>query len=191
MFSVSQSVYYLRFPHIPSADFKYSRDWVKCELNVWDWVKGLLSLGWVCLFLTPWAVACQAPLSMGFLRRGYYSGLPCPSPGDLPEPGIKSTSPAMASGFFTTEPPGKPIELNIFQLSRYVQELQTDTKMDKQLCRLCPRIPLLNFTVHGTQHLKFISTAGYYQVSGLYSATWEKPNMNDNDETTWLLFYFF
>ena len=60
---------------------------------------------------------------MGFLRRRYWSGLPFPSLGDLPEPGIKSTSPAMASGFFTTEPPGKPVELNIFQLSRYVQEL--------------------------------------------------------------------
>lgn len=66
-----------------------------------------------------------------------------------------------------------------------------DTKMDKQLHRLCPRILLLNFTVHGTQRLKLISISGYYQVSGLYSATWEKPKMNDNDETTWLSFYFF
>ena len=43
----------------------------------------------VCLFATPWTVACQAPLSMGFSRQGYWSGLPCPSPGDLPDPGIK------------------------------------------------------------------------------------------------------
>ena len=46
------------------------------------------------LFVTPWTVARQAPLSMGFLRQGYLSGLPLPSPGDLPDPGIEPTSPA-------------------------------------------------------------------------------------------------
>ena len=54
---------------------------------------------------TPWTVACQAPLSMGFSRQEYWSGLPFPSPGDLPNPGIKFTSPespALASRFFTT-----------------------------------------------------------------------------------------
>ena len=60
---------------------------------------------------TPWTVACQAPLSMGFPRQEYWSGLPFPSPGDLPDPGIKPTSPespALADRFFTTEPAGKP-----------------------------------------------------------------------------------
>ena len=57
---------------------------------------------------TPWTVVCQAPLSMGFPRQEYWSGLPFPSPGDLPDPGIKPASPALAGGFFTTEPPGKP-----------------------------------------------------------------------------------
>ena len=47
-------------------------------------------------------------LSIGFSRQEYWSGLPFPSPGDLPNPGIKSTSPVLASVFFTTEPPGKP-----------------------------------------------------------------------------------
>ena len=54
---------------------------------------------------TLWAGACQAPLSMGFSRHGYWSGLSFPSPGDLPKPGIKPTSlksPALAGGFFTT-----------------------------------------------------------------------------------------
>ena len=56
---------------------------------------------WVWLFVTPWTVAHQAPLSMEFSRQGYWSGLPCPSPGDLPDSGIKLaslTSPALAGG---------------------------------------------------------------------------------------------
>ena len=49
----------------------------------------------------------QAPLSMGFPRQEHWSGLPFPLPGDLPDPGIRPTSPVVASGFSTTEPPGK------------------------------------------------------------------------------------
>ena len=60
--------------------------------------------------VTPSTIACQAPLSMGFSRQEYWSGLPFPSPGDLPDPGIKLTSPALAGGFFIVEPPGKPKE---------------------------------------------------------------------------------
>ena len=62
-------------------------------------------------FVTPWSVACQAPLPMGFPRQKYWSGLSFPSPGALPDLGIKPTSPASpasAGRFFTTEPPGKP-----------------------------------------------------------------------------------
>ena len=57
----------------------------------------------VRLFATPWTVACQAPLSMGFSRQEYWSGLPCPPPGDLPDPGIEPeslSSPALEGGFF-------------------------------------------------------------------------------------------
>ena len=64
-----------------------------------------------CLTLTLWTIAGQAPLSMGFSKQEYWSGLPCPPPGDLPDPGIKPmslTSPALACGLFTTTP-GKPI----------------------------------------------------------------------------------
>ena len=67
----------------------------------------------VQLFATLWTVAHQAPLSMGFSRQEFWSGLPFPPPGDLPDPGIKPTppaSPALADRFFTTEPPGKPNE---------------------------------------------------------------------------------
>ena len=50
----------------------------------------------------------QAPLSMGFPRLKHWSGLPFPSPGNLPDPGIEPASPALAGRFFTTEPPGSP-----------------------------------------------------------------------------------
>ena len=59
----------------------------------------------VRLFVTPWTAAHQAPLSMGFSRQEYWSGLPGPPPGDLPDPGIKPTSlvsPVLAGRFFTT-----------------------------------------------------------------------------------------
>ena len=62
-----------------------------------------------CLTLqTPWTLACQAPLSIGFSRKEYWSGLLFTSPGDLPDPGVKSTPSALADRFFTTELPGKP-----------------------------------------------------------------------------------
>ena len=65
----------------------------------------------VRIFVTCWTVARQAPLSMGFFRQEYWSELPFPSPGDLPNPGIESGSPALTGRFFTTEPPGKPHSL--------------------------------------------------------------------------------
>ena len=56
-------------------------------------------------FVTPWTVAYQAPMPMVFSRQEYWNGLPFPSPDYLPNPGSKFTSPALAGGFFTTEPP--------------------------------------------------------------------------------------
>ena len=64
-------------------------------------------LNCVQLLVTPWTVACQAPLPMGFPRQGYWSRLPFSSPRDLSDQGIEPESPALAGGFFTTEPPGK------------------------------------------------------------------------------------
>ena len=52
---------------------------------------------------TPWTVARQAPLSMGFSRQEYQSGLPCPSPGDLPHPGTEPRSPALQAVSLPTE----------------------------------------------------------------------------------------
>ena len=57
----------------------------------------------------PRTVAHQVSLSMGFSRQEYWSGLPFPSPVDLPNPGIQSVSPALADRFFTSDPPGKPV----------------------------------------------------------------------------------
>ena len=65
-------------------------------------------------FVTPWTVARQAPLSMGFPRQECWSGLPFPSREDLPDPGIKTASPALAGIFFTTEPSGKPVCMYMF-----------------------------------------------------------------------------
>ena len=65
-------------------------------------------LSHVQLFATPWAVACQAPLSMEFSKQEYWSELPFPTPGDLPDPGIKPKSLVLAGGFFITVPPGNP-----------------------------------------------------------------------------------
>ena len=63
----------------------------------------------VGLFAIPQTVAHQAPLSMGFSRQEYWSGLPLPSPGDLPYPGIDPASPALQADSFLSEPSGKPL----------------------------------------------------------------------------------
>ena len=66
------------------------------------------SLSGVQLFETLWTVVCQAPWSMGFPRQEYWSGLPFPSPEDLPDPGIEPGSPPLQADSLPVEPPGKP-----------------------------------------------------------------------------------
>ena len=66
------------------------------------------SLSRVQLFATPWTVTYQAPLSIVFSRQEYWSGLPFPSPRDLPDPGIEPGSPALQADALTSELPGKP-----------------------------------------------------------------------------------
>ena len=66
------------------------------------------SLSCVWLFVTPWTAAHQAPVSMGFSRQEYWSGLPFPSPGDLPNPRIEPRSLALQADALTSEPSGKP-----------------------------------------------------------------------------------
>ena len=81
------------------------------------------TLSRVPLFTTPWAVACQAPLSMGFPRQEYWSGWLFPSPGGLPNQGIEPTSPILRGRLFTTEPPGNPC------LSYYTTEKQAHPRI--------------------------------------------------------------
>ena len=75
------------------------------------------SLSRVQLFATPWTVAYQAPPSMGFSRQECWSGVPLPSPGDLPNPGIEHRSPALRADASPFEPPGKTTHVCI--LSRF------------------------------------------------------------------------
>ena len=78
-------------------------------------------------FVIPWIVAWQASLSIGFPKKEYWSGLPFPSPGDLPGPGIKPASPALAGQFFTIEPPEKS-----YGVMKYSNK--SIVVMDAQLC---------------------------------------------------------
>ena len=100
----------------------FTQELLKLQNNKCIVFSFLNSIFWLILFITlhrlshvwlfdrtPWAVTHKSPLSMGFSRQEYRSGLLFPPPGDLPYPGLKPASPALASVFFTTEPPGKPI----------------------------------------------------------------------------------
>ena len=76
-----------------------------------------LSLSHVQLFATPWTVPCQAPLSMGVSRQEFWSGLSCPSLGDLPNPGIEPRSPALQVDSLPSKSPGKPMNTTVGSLS--------------------------------------------------------------------------
>ena len=77
--------------------------------------------------MTPWTIARQAPLSMGFPRQEYWNGLPFSSPGNLPDSGIEPTSPALTGGFLTTEPPRKPKSI-ILQFKKKEKHLKGGEK---------------------------------------------------------------
>ena len=99
----------------------------------------------VRLFVTPWTIARQAPLSMGFSGQEYWSGLPFPSPGDLPDPGIEPGSPALQADALSSEPPGKPKSLLKEILYTLVSEVAQScpTLCDPMDCSLP------GFSVHG------------------------------------------
>ena len=100
-------------------------------------------------FMTPWTVACQAPLSMEFPRQECWSELPLSSPSDLPTLGIEPGSPALAGGFFTTAPPGKPIYHNTLKKLFYfwfcgsyrdLCPFLLKVKSESEIIQLCPTL---------------------------------------------------
>ena len=102
----------LKYVIYEPCDWTYLQIW-PVQIFIFKFLKILTlssvqSLSRVQLFVTPWTVAYQAPLSMGFSRQECWSGLPFPSAGDLPDPGIKPGSPALQADALPSEPPGKP-----------------------------------------------------------------------------------
>ena len=104
-------------PRLSSVVLEWTRSRQGCEMRCLLWSDKALtghvqakSLRSVTseFFATPWVAALQAPLSMEFSWQEYRSGLPLPPPGDLPDPGIKPASPALAGSFFTAAAPGTP-----------------------------------------------------------------------------------
>ena len=95
-----------------------------------------------CLFSTPWTVACQAPLSMGFFRQEYWTGLPFSPPRDFSNSGIKpmpSASSALASRFFTTELSGKP-EVNAQTETNIYMPLWWHHRLDRHMFEWTPGV---------------------------------------------------
>ena len=93
---------------------------------------------------TPWTVAHQAPLCTGFSRQEYWSGLACPCPADLPDPGTEPESPALAGGVFTTEPLGKP------HMIRYRYKVRSE---DTLLVKALASLPFTHIMVFILLHL--------------------------------------
>ena len=79
----------------------------------WKWKQQVKSLSRVQFFVTPWTIAHQAHPSMEFSRQEYWTGLPFPSPGDLPDPGIRPGSPTLWADALPSEPPGNPMEMKV------------------------------------------------------------------------------
>ena len=112
-------------------------------------------LSCVRLFATPWTIARQAPLSTGFSRQEYWSGLPCPPSGDIPDPGIKPTSlksPALVVMFFTTSTTWEAIYIHILLLILFHYSLLQDIKYNFQCYTVGPHcLSVLYITVHISQ----------------------------------------
>jgi len=127
------------------------------------------SLSRVPLFATPWNVAHQALLSMGFSRQEYWSGLPFPSPRDLPYPGIKPWSPALYTDSLQSEPPWNPVRQS------YSWSKTSNCRMrKKKKFHVVPFWEYRHFLPEATSKLygsglpKLITKARLWTVSGLY-----------------------
>ena len=110
------------------------------------------SLSCVQLFAVPWVVAHQIPPSMGFSRQEYWSGLPFPSPGDLPDAGIEPRSPALQADALPSEPPGK-LSLSIYMYIHihfqilFHYGLSQDIEYSSLWYTVGPCLSILNVTV--------------------------------------------
>ena len=121
--------------------YKHTYTWIHMYIKInvcafmcmHAWALGCFS--YVQLFLTPWTVPQQAPLSMGFSRQEYWSELPCPPPRDLPDPGIETMSlmsPALVGGFLTTSTSWEAhicvyMYIHLFPSCDYWENLETIT----------------------------------------------------------------
>ena len=116
------SSFYSRHSTLTCRDLaSWSLLWAELKVKVF-------SLSHVPLFVTPWTVGHQAPLSMELSRREYWSGSPFPSPGDLPEPGIKHGFPALQTDSLPTESPEKPLWVELCPLQNsYVEVITSST----------------------------------------------------------------
>ena len=113
--------------------------------------------------------AHQTPLSMGFSRQEYWSGLPCPLPGDLPDPGIEPVSPAspaLAGDSSPSAPPGKPQKISLLHSKSELKSLQWPSK-----------VPLPTPSLCCLQALLASRSAKYTLPSGLESLPWALPNL--------------
>ena len=90
----------------------------------------------VCLFVTPWTIAHLANLSLEFSRQVSWSGLPCPSPGDLPNPRIECRSPTLQADSLPSEPSGKP-SLDFFGSNYFYFQIQ-DIRLPPNTSRFIP-----------------------------------------------------
>ena len=103
------------YTHICSHPHTYTNTHVHAYIHTYIYMKMAIKSSVCvldaqsCLFAIQWTLAHQTPLSMGFSRQEYWSELPVHSPGDLPNPGIQPTSPALQADSLLSEPPGKPI----------------------------------------------------------------------------------
>ena len=114
---------------------------IPTKLLFFFFISEILMRKYVCilsrvqLFVTPWTIVHQAPLSMEFSRQEDQSGLPFPSPGNVPDPGIKPTCPALAGKFFVAEPPGKSRNKSLYKqflpFGLHSCFLQADTALER------------------------------------------------------------
>ena len=122
-------------------------EWVAISFFMYHVRECVKSLSRVQLFATPWTVAHRTPLSIGFSRQEFWSGLPFPFPGDLPDPGIEPRCPALQADALTSEPPGKP--------HIYIQKCCLVTKMFSTLCDTMDFSPPGSL-VHGISQAKIL-----------------------------------